>query len=47
MSARQNPIVVQVEALFWRCDTLEAQLHQARTLGAHLLYSALRQQLAV
>jgi hypothetical protein len=34
MSPRQNPIVAHAEALFWRCDALEARLHQTRTLGA-------------
>jgi type I restriction enzyme M protein len=33
------------ELLRW-CDTLEAQLHQTRTLGAHLLDSTLHHILA-
>ena len=36
MKANQRRILVRVEELLWWCDTLEAQLHQTRTLGAHL-----------
>ena len=38
--------VARVEALLRQCDTLEAQLHQTRTLGAHLLVSTLNHLLA-
>ena len=37
--AEQQRIVARVEALLRQCDALEAQLRQARTLGAHLLDS--------
>ena len=33
-------------ALLHECDTQNAQLHQTRTLGAHLLASALHHLLA-
>jgi len=32
-------LVTRVETLLRQCDRLEAQLHQTRTLGAHLLAS--------
>ena len=35
-----------VPALPQACDTLNAQLHQTRTLGAHLLASTLHHLLA-
>jgi hypothetical protein len=41
VKAIQNKIVEQAEDLLRRCDPLEAQLHQTRTLGAHLLASTL------
>lgn len=44
--AEQKRIVARVEALLRQCDALEAQLHQTRTLGAHLLDSTLRSLLA-
>jgi type I restriction enzyme S subunit len=44
--AEQKRIVARVEELLRRCDTLEAQLHQTRTLGAHLLASTLHHLLA-
>ena len=44
--AEQKRIVARVEELLRSCDTLEAQLHQTRTLGAHLLASTLRHLLA-
>jgi type I restriction enzyme S subunit len=44
--AEQKRIVARVEELLRWCDTLEAQLHQTRTLGAHLLASALHHLLA-
>ena len=37
--AEQKRIVARVEELLRWCDTLEAQLHQTRTHGAHLLVS--------
>jgi len=37
----QKRVVARVEELLRWCDTLEAQLHQTRTLGAHLLDSTL------
>jgi type I restriction enzyme S subunit len=37
--AEQKRIVARVEELLRWCDMLEAQLHQTRTLGAHLLDS--------
>lgn len=36
----------RVEELLRWCDTLEAQWHQTRTLGAHLLASTLHHLLA-
>ncbi len=45
-SAEQKRIVARVEALLRQCDALEAQLHQTRTLGAHLLESTLHHHLA-
>ncbi len=42
----QRWIVARVEELLRWCDTLEAQLHQTRTLGAHLLASTLHHLLA-
>ena len=39
----QKRIVARVGELLRWCDTLEAQLHQTRTLGAHLLASTLHQ----
>ena len=44
--AEQKRIVVRVEELLRWCDTLEAQLHQTRTLGAHLLDPTLHHLLA-
>ena len=44
--AEQKRIVARVEELMRWCDTLEAQLHQTRTLGAHLLASTLHHLLA-
>lgn len=44
--ADQRRIVARVEELLRWCDTLEAQLHQTRTLGAHLLASTLHHLLA-
>ncbi len=44
--AEQKRIVARVEELLRWCDTLEAQLHQTRTLGAHLLASTLHHLLA-
>jgi type I restriction enzyme S subunit len=44
--AEQKRIVARVEELLWWCDTLEAQLRQTRTLGAHLLASTLHHLLA-
>jgi hypothetical protein len=42
MRARQNQIVVQVEALFWRwCDPQAARLRQTCALGALLLATTL------
>jgi len=35
--AEQKRIVARVEQLLRWCDTLKAQVHQTRTLGAHLL----------
>jgi len=46
MSNSQHWIVAQVEALLRQCDVLAAQLHQTRTLGAHLLDSTLSHLLA-
>ena len=43
---KQKRIVARVEELLRWCDTLEAQLHQTRTLGAHLLNSTLHHLLA-
>jgi hypothetical protein len=37
MNPEQKRIVTRVEELLRWCNTLEAQLHQTRTLGAHLL----------
>jgi type I restriction enzyme S subunit len=45
--AEQKRIVARVEELLRWCDTLEAQLRQTRTLGAHLLASTLHHLLAV
>jgi hypothetical protein len=39
----RKKILSRVEELLRWCDTLEAQLHQNRTLGAHLLESTLHQ----
>jgi hypothetical protein len=36
MKSRQKRIVARVEELLRLWDTLEVQLHQTRTLGAHL-----------
>jgi len=44
--AEQKRIVARVEALLRQCDVLAAQLHQTRTLGAHLLNSTLHHLLA-
>ncbi len=44
--AEQKRIVARVEELLRWCDTLEAQLSQSRTLGAHLLDSTLHHLLA-
>jgi hypothetical protein len=44
--AEQKRIVARVEELLRWCDTLAAQLHQTRTLGAHLLASTLHHLLA-
>ena len=44
--AEQKRIVARVEALLRQCDALAAQLHQTRTLGAHLLDSTLHHLLA-
>ncbi len=44
--AEQKRIVARVEALLRQCDGLEAQLHQTRTLGAHLLDATLHHLLA-
>ncbi len=44
--AEQRRIVAKVDELMALCDTLEAQLHQTRTLGAHLLASTLHHLLA-
>ena len=44
--AEQKRIVARVEELVRWCDTLEAQLHQTRTLGAYLLASILHHLLA-
>jgi type I restriction enzyme S subunit len=44
--AEQKRIVARVEELLRSCDTLEAQLHQTRTLGSHLLASTLHHLLA-
>jgi len=44
--AEQKRIVARVEELLRWCDTLEAQLHQTRTRGAHLLASTLHHLLA-
>ena len=44
--AEQKRIVARVEALLRQCDALGAQLHQTRTLGAHLLDSTLHHLLA-
>ncbi len=41
-----NQIETRVEALPQQCAALEAQLHQTRTLGAHLLDSTLHHLLA-
>ena len=46
MNADQHWIVARVEELLRWCDTLKAQLHQTRTLGAHLLDSTLHHLLA-
>jgi len=35
----RKQIMARVEELLRWCDVLEAQLHQTRTLGAHLLNS--------
>jgi len=39
-------VALAVPALLPWCDTLEAQLHRTRPLGAHLLASALHHLLA-
>jgi type I restriction enzyme, S subunit len=44
--AEQKLIVARVEELLRWCDSLEAQLHQSRTLGAHFLESTLHHLLA-
>jgi type I restriction enzyme S subunit len=44
--AEQKRIVARVEELLRWCDTLEAQLHQTRTLGTHLLDSTIHHLLA-
>ncbi len=44
--AEQKRIVARVEALLRQCDALEAQLHQTRTVGAHLLDATLQHLLA-
>jgi hypothetical protein len=41
MATEQKRIVARVEELLRWCDMLEAQLHQTRTLGAHLFASIL------
>ena len=43
---KQRQVVARVEELLRWCDTLEAQLHQTRTLGTHLLASTLHHLLA-
>jgi len=45
-SNEQQRIVARAEALLRWCDTLEAHLHQTRTLGSHLLDSTLYHLLA-
>ena len=44
--AEQKRIVARVEELMRLCDTLETQLSQTRTAGAHLLDSTLHHLLA-
>jgi len=44
--AKQKQIITPAEELLGWCGTLEAQLHQTRTLGAHLLDSTLHHLLA-
>jgi hypothetical protein len=39
-------LVTRTDVLLRPCDALEAQLHQTRTLGAHLLDSTLHHHLA-
>jgi len=46
ISIEQNQIVARVVEMLRWCDTLEAQLHQTRTLGTHLLDSTLHHLLA-
>ena len=46
MKAQQKRIVARVEELLRQCAALEAQWHQTRTLGAHLLDSSLHHLLA-
>jgi hypothetical protein len=41
MPKQTNANTARVGALLRQCDALEAQLHQTRTLGAHLLASTL------
>jgi hypothetical protein len=45
MNAGAKQLAVRVEALLRQSDALAAQLHQTRTLGAHLLDSTLHQLL--
>jgi len=37
--ANHEEMLSALEELLWWCDPLAAQLHQTRTLGAHLLES--------
>ena len=46
MNTEQKRIVARVEELLRWCDRLAVQLHQTRTLGAHLLDATVRQLLA-
>jgi hypothetical protein len=43
---KMDNLPIFVKKLLSGCDTLEAQLHQTRTLGAHLLASTLHHLLA-